>query len=69
MPQSPEGFDRQFGINQPVRCAYCGQDIPPEDLEQKSIISRNWAPSLRSPLRNYHKSKSCAGYDQMAHEG
>ena len=52
------------------RCAYCLDLIPDEDLERKRIWSPNWrAQGGQSPLRNYHRSKGCAGYDQMAHEG
>jgi hypothetical protein len=51
-------------------CMYCRQPIEPADLERKSIISRNWkSTGFKSPLRDYHKSKDCAGYDQMGHEG
>ncbi len=52
------------------RCAYCHQLIEPRDLVMKQIISRNWKDTgFKSPPRPYHKSKGCAGYDQMAHEG
>jgi hypothetical protein len=59
-------------IQQPTetRCAYCGQPVPANDLEMKRIISPNWKrDNYTSPPRPYHKSKGCAGYDQMAHEG
>lgn len=51
-------------------CAYCHEKIEPNDLEMRSIYSPNWRrQGGKSPLRPYHKSKGCAGYDQMAHEG
>jgi len=51
-------------------CAYCGKPIQADDLTRVSIFSPNWRrQGGRSPLRPYHKSKGCAGYDQMAHEG
>ncbi len=52
-----------------TKCAYCGALNKKEDTTQNTIISRNWAPSYKSPLRNYCKGKPCAGHDQMAHEG
>lgn len=51
-------------------CAYCGEIIKEEDLLQASIWSVIWKDSgYKSPLRNYHKSRGCAGFDQFAHEG
>ena len=51
-------------------CMYCNQPIEPNDLEMRSIISPNWKhQGYKSPLRPYHKSKGCGGYDQMGHEG
>ena len=52
------------------KCEYCREPIEPSDLEMRSIYSPNWRrQGNKSPLRAYHKSKGCAGYDQMAHEG
>jgi hypothetical protein len=52
------------------KCAYCWEPIEPSDLEMRTIISPNWKrTNYRSPLRPYHRSKRCAGTDQMAHEG
>jgi hypothetical protein len=66
-------MDDQAGTQQKkeeTKCAYCWEPIEPSDLEMRSIVSRNWKrQGYRSPLRPYHKSKGCAGYDQMAHEG
>ena len=57
-------------LTEEQRCAYCLDLIPDSDLERKNIWSPNWRESGgQSPLRNYHKSKNCAAYDQMAHEG
>ena len=51
-------------------CEYCREPIEPDDLEMAQIISRNWKrQGFKSPPRPYHKSKSCAEYDQMGHEG
>ena len=51
-------------------CEYCREPIEPDDLEMAQIISPNWKhQGFMSPPRPYHKSKPCAGYDQMAHEG
>jgi hypothetical protein len=51
-------------------CMYCRQPIEGSDLEMRSIYSPNWKnQGGKSPLRPYHKSKGCAGYDQMGHEG
>jgi hypothetical protein len=51
-------------------CAYCREKIEQDDLEMRSIYSPNWRrEGGKSPLRPYHKSKGCAGYDQMSHEG
>lgn len=59
--------------NQPEekkKCMYCGDPIEPSDLEMRSIFSPNWKnQGFKSPLRPYHKSKGCGGYEQMAHEG
>lgn len=53
-----------------TECAYCGEPIEANDLEMRSIISRNWKDQgYKSPPRPYHKSKKCGGMDQMAHEG
>ncbi len=53
-----------------LKCSGCGALKDKEDMEQKSIISRNWKENnFRSPLRNYCKGTSCHTHDQMAHEG
>ncbi len=49
-------------------CRYCGRQRLPKDLKQATIISRSY-DNPRSPLRNYCVDRSCASYDQMAHEG
>ncbi len=52
------------------RCTYCRELIEPRDVVMVRIISRNWKDTgYKSPPRPYHKSKGCAGRDQMAHEG
>ncbi len=67
MPDLP---NIQKSLAEEQRCAYCRELIANDDLERKSIWSPNWrAEGGKSPLRNYHRSKGCAAYDQMAHEG
>jgi len=58
-------------LDKPVKsiCAYCRKEIDDDDVIERSIYSPNWKPTCKSPLRKYHKSKGCAGYDQMGHEG
>lgn len=59
-------------------CAYCGKQVPEDDLVSHQIIFQNSRPDpcSRSGYRkfvdkktNLYCSGECAGYDQMAHEG
>ncbi len=57
-----------------MKCAYCGQDRPQEEMKQSKITFRDrniytGKAFVNNKISWYCKDKPCQGYDQMAHEG
>jgi hypothetical protein len=57
-----------------IKCAYCGQERPQEEMRQGEIIFRDRRRSRGKAFMNrktnwYCADKNCNEYDQMAHEG
>lgn len=61
-----------------MKCAYCGQERPTEELKQGTITVRvrEWDPwkgkyvsTVEKRTKHYCKDKNCHANDQMAHEG
>jgi len=57
-----------------IKCAYCGQERPQEEMKQGEIMFRDrnritGKAFVNSKTNWYCADKGCHGYDQMAHEG
>jgi hypothetical protein len=57
-----------------MKCAYCGQERPQEEMKQGEITFRDrntytGKAFVNNKINWYCKDKPCHGYDQMAHEG
>ena len=51
-----------------AKCSYCEKERPVSEMKKSKLIYRR-NKQVQQDYRWYCSDSSCAGYDQMAHEG